>query len=178
MIDKKRIAEIMDRCEKSTQGPWSVNNAEIGSGKRICLFENQIQGADNKPVGATDSNADFIAHAREDIPYLIDAIAKLQAEYDKLNDFEQSQCAKLLAERGSLIDLAGDWKETADKYHAERNDLQKELAESQRREQAAVEDLKSQSVCDCCKRTCQGDGECLGNGYLYFDWRGPQDNLS
>lgn len=50
-------------------------------------------------------------------------------QYNKINNFEQSQCAKLLAERGQLIDMAGNWKEAADQYHAERNELQAQLSE-------------------------------------------------
>jgi len=94
MIDEKRIAEIRERCEKASPGPWNINNVEIGNGKRICLFENQIQGTDNKPVGATDSNAGFIAHAREDIPYLLDCLAESQRrEQAAVSDMQYIHCA-------------------------------------------------------------------------------------
>ena len=66
-------------------------------------------------------------------------------------------------EIGRLIDLAGNWKEAADQYHAERNDLQAQLAESQRREQAADKcyncDYKATVGCHC----------------PYATWRGPQE---
>ena len=54
-------------------------------------------------------------------------------------------------------------------------ELESQLTESQRRERAAVEDIKKPSVCDCCKRYCQGDDMCIDNGRMNFDWRGPQE---
>ncbi len=53
--------------------------------------------------------------------------------------------------------------------------LQTQLDESQRREQAAVKDIKHPSVCERCKSSCQGDYVCIDNGYMCFDWRGPQE---
>lgn len=52
--------------------------------------------------------------------------------------------------------------------------LQAQLAESQRREQAAVEDMgKCGGTCHVCQR--DEDGTCEGGDGCNFIWRGPQE---
>ena len=63
---KNRIAEIKERCEAATPGPW---------------------GTPEKPlmdVLNEGYNAGFVSHAREDIPYLLSQLA----ERDKENSHE------------------------------------------------------------------------------------------
>lgn len=95
------------------------------------------------------------------------------AKIAELNDFEQSQCAKLLAQ----------------------------LNESQRRERAMEEDLRGAGACFSCKHfrrnggDCSGAGKCRTDGITIFpcdrpgtyrvevpddgrntyEWRGPQE---
>lgn len=72
MIDKKRIEEIKERCEKATQGEWKVvANKSFG-----------VQ-SENKNIACCfrAENEQFIAHARQDIPYLL-------AELERLNSNE------------------------------------------------------------------------------------------
>ena len=65
-----RLAEIRARCEKATKGPWHrgpfyLTDIESRTGR---VAECQLM----TPQGAED--ADFIAHAREDIPALLAAL--------------------------------------------------------------------------------------------------------
>ena len=56
--------------------------------------------------------------------------------------------------------------------------LQAQLAESQRREQAAVEDWKTyeeSGQCDVCKYGKGGDCTYPEGGRCKFEWRGPQE---
>ena len=55
---EKELQEIKERCEKASPGPWKVLN----------MLYNSV-----------DEDAEFIAHAREDIPKLIAEIERLQA---------------------------------------------------------------------------------------------------
>lgn len=75
MTDQQRIAEITARCEAATPGPWTVENtnlcrAVIGGTVEL------LNWAGDKPFYSKDDFA-FIAHAREDIPFLLAEIYRL-----------------------------------------------------------------------------------------------------
>lgn len=60
-------------------------------------------------------------------------------------------------------------------------ELADELAESQRRERAAVEDLRKFGDCETCKNALRNGGKCwggckrlVGSDYRY-EWRGPSE---
>jgi len=67
----EELKEIQERTEKATPGPWRVERASF-SDDGFAMFEienvTEIQKAD----------ADFIAHARTDIPKLLDCIKYLE----------------------------------------------------------------------------------------------------
>lgn len=78
---KHRISEIKDRLEKATPGPWEADICETGSGVVsdegwIC----QLWYKTEEPMENHICNADFIAHAPEDIRFLLDEIDRLQIE--------------------------------------------------------------------------------------------------
>ena len=79
-----RLTEIRQRTEAATDGPWerfdTPDYAEIHvSGGKEAGFS---------PVALADEayNADFIAHSREDILYLMSEIDRLKALLDKANN--------------------------------------------------------------------------------------------
>lgn len=81
-----RLSEIRARCDAATLGPWYAD----GWG----LWDN---GAEEfVELHDTSPDAAFIAHARKDIPYLLEQHAQLTAEIERLHD--------LLAERNVLLD--------------------------------------------------------------------------
>ena len=60
------------RCEKATTGPWSAHNpSPAKSGTWITGDGWCIAVCDTRTDGQCESNATFIAHAREDIPRLL-----------------------------------------------------------------------------------------------------------
>jgi len=73
-MDIKELEVIRVRCEKATPGPWRCGGLDgfkvMGDGYMLCDVASTI-------------NADFIAHAREDVPKLIAEIIRLK---DKYND--------------------------------------------------------------------------------------------
>jgi hypothetical protein len=84
-IDLEAIAA---RCEAATPGPWEVlsdqlvdtvwlNAATPEDDKPIALF-------DYRPGGANRANADFIAHARQDVPVLLAAMRSMQQRIQDL----------------------------------------------------------------------------------------------
>lgn len=71
MSTKDRINEIRARCEAAAPGPWRKGMSGLitdGTGRALFFSE------------AANANAEFIAHAREDIPYLLEKIERLRNE--------------------------------------------------------------------------------------------------
>jgi hypothetical protein len=68
-----RIDEIRKRVEAATPGPWLAEHANSGvfTNPKPYFYED---------VTLTQENRDFIAHSREDIPYLLNEIHRLQVE--------------------------------------------------------------------------------------------------
>lgn len=89
-----RLREIQERCNKATEGPWAYE-AVSDKSNEWCL--GVVVGNDDKPLsgrveqgqGIIDhaivreamglEDAAFIAHAREDIPYLLQRVAECEA---------------------------------------------------------------------------------------------------
>lgn len=72
------------------------------------------------------------------------------------------------------ITLGDDLRKAADLIES----LQAQLAESQRRERAAVEDLNLTANCDVCKHYDADEISCAKptvDSYSCFEWRGPQE---
>jgi len=75
------ISEIQERCEKATKGPWIsyIEGRDFTSG---CSFIGTAED-DIELSGATVDDQDFIAHARQDIPLLIEEIKRLRRKLDE-----------------------------------------------------------------------------------------------
>ena len=121
----QRIAEITARCEAATPGPWET---ALDVGKKYYIAPPSYGVRDFCYLSGgfdREQDASFIAHAREDIPYLLS-----------------------------------------------------QLAASQRREQAAVEDLYI-----ACKRSPCNTGVCTTKGCkgnripCEFEWRGVKEEM-
>lgn len=81
-----RLSEIRARCEAATPGPWEAKTNRHPQ----CNGEpwGWISGATGRITWSGNlgkTNAAFIAHAREDIPYLLAEVERLQG---KLQDQE------------------------------------------------------------------------------------------
>jgi hypothetical protein len=80
-LTPEEIAAIRERAEKATPGPWTWLY-----GLRNKLFTPVALFHDGKIVGrfVWEHDAEFIAHAREDIPRLLDALEATYAEIERL----------------------------------------------------------------------------------------------
>lgn len=79
-LTEERLAEIRGREKVATQGPWAVQDKGA-----IPL----IYGPDGERVAKVidhQEDAAFIAHAREDIPALLDEVERLRAENEQLKE--------------------------------------------------------------------------------------------
>lgn len=94
------LKAIRERCEAATAGPWLVqrrysNECEIvpritcePSAERKCGWIADMVGAPYLGYADTIANADFIAHARADVPRLLAEVERLRAkaaELDKIH---------------------------------------------------------------------------------------------
>lgn len=117
-----RIDEIKARCETVTLGPWNADNGYEIHEKTMRKDENGTLHGE-RPNGIAEiyplnrqANAAFIAHSREDIPYLLDEVERLAAELlQKTQELAQYHKAE---EEGRLVRLpetgVGD---SSDGYH-------------------------------------------------------------
>ncbi|ACX86353.1 hypothetical protein F6Q07_19120 [Pectobacterium parmentieri] len=72
---------IKERCAKTTPGPWIsyVEGRDHTSGSNFIMTgEGDNRGEDLELIGATIEDQDFIAHAKQDIPRLLDEIEILK----------------------------------------------------------------------------------------------------
>ena len=81
MMKDTEIKQIQERCERATKGPWIsfVEGRDHTSG---CSFI-RTAGDDIELTGASADDQDFIAHARQDIPALIEEICRLRKILDE-----------------------------------------------------------------------------------------------
>ena len=94
-----QIAEIRARCEAATPGPWIVSNgrdkvcaknvpAYADKTARVvvadCMKENNGRRFE-EDYAMAQRDAEFIAHARQDIPALLDEVERLTEENKRLN---------------------------------------------------------------------------------------------
>jgi len=98
--------DIRKRAEAATPGPWEAGRPDMativdgvdskwiyaGAKRQYCaVASGRIKG----PWSEVIANADFIAHARQDIPYLLDTVDALRGEV------EGAKARQRLAEEGN-----------------------------------------------------------------------------
>lgn len=87
----EELNTIRERCEKATPGPWTTDRPtkpsdpdEFSKWVAICGLGGRTGVFADPPGGQSPWNdAQFIAHAREDIPALLDYIKELEARISK-----------------------------------------------------------------------------------------------
>ena len=93
MISAEQLQEIKARCEATTPGPWCKDSGEAlkvraPHGGHVAILGNLIgqhgSGGREQP-NTVIANADFIAHARTDIPSLIAEVERLQELVEALS---------------------------------------------------------------------------------------------
>lgn len=87
MISETELAEIKSRCANAQKGPWKsfIENRDYESGGHFIMTgTSDDRGNDIEMIGATVADYDFIAHARQDIPRLIQEIRELKFMLSKI----------------------------------------------------------------------------------------------
>jgi len=99
MLTPERLREIKERCERATPGPWTslsddgrglrtMNIKVVGRSPMMLVAQTAIGTTggkiyDNGEDGRYD-NAEFIAHAREDVPALVEEVDRLRLALEEL----------------------------------------------------------------------------------------------
>jgi len=81
-ITSEKIAEIQARCDRASLGPWKsmVEGRDHMSGSSFIMTgPPNARGADIELSGATGDDQDFIAHARQDVPRLLEEVRRLRS---------------------------------------------------------------------------------------------------
>ena len=121
MLTPERLREIKERCERATPGPWIVspNRHKAKDGSQWGIIEARIRTVTGGIVAHTictwdgdngRANAEFAAHAREDVPVLV-------AEVEQLHRFAKEirrtarhwrRRAKVMMAKGKASDRSDD----------------------------------------------------------------------
>ena len=86
-LSKEYFDEVRKRCEAATPGPWisiiEGRDQPLGGDSFVQRGKDGIE-ADLYLSGNTIDDQDFIAHARQDIPLLVDEIERLRKLLDDI----------------------------------------------------------------------------------------------
>ena len=80
-ISDDELNLIKQRCDKATKGPWIsyVEGRDHSSGSNFIMTgDENNRGDEIELIGGTIDDQEFIAHARQDIPRLINEIKRLK----------------------------------------------------------------------------------------------------
>ena len=84
MLSDEQLNLMEERCKSATSGPWRsyVEGRDFDSGSSVIVRGESGQESDLYLLGGTIADQDFIAHARQDVPLLLDEIKRLRAFLD------------------------------------------------------------------------------------------------
>ena len=74
-----RLDEIEKRAENATKGPWTYGSGCVFTDKS-CVTDGVFEYVVDSFRAGNEPNAEFIAHAREDIPWLVAEVKRLRAQ--------------------------------------------------------------------------------------------------
>ncbi len=117
-MDQKQFDAIKERTKNTTEGPWEMRASFDGD--YVVVGENPI------PPIATylfDYDAEFIAHAREDVQALVAEVERLKADRDRW--FKRESSLQKEIERLQVIEIETDSKLCEQKKEIEQ--LQKSI---------------------------------------------------
>ncbi len=96
-MELQRIEEIVRRCSKAAEGPWI---SFVEGRDHVCGSDFiRTAGGDIELIGATADDQDFIANARQDIPWLADEVYRLERILRDKGEYGRSVGLKALLRR-------------------------------------------------------------------------------
>ena len=86
-MTKDELEDLRQRLEKATGSYWNVDDCEWPGNENLRYWVNTHW--DGIAAAVTKEDAEFIAHARQDIPALLDHIADLRRKIDLYEAYAQ-----------------------------------------------------------------------------------------
>src|SRR6185312_6774960 len=88
----KRLEEIRQRAEKATKGPWEWvgrdgDHHDLMSPEGMIHSDGSACGEYSADIEVFGPDATFIAHSREDIPYLLSELADVSGKLLKIREY-------------------------------------------------------------------------------------------
>lgn len=155
MDNSDLIRNAQELCEKA--------NEELNG--NLAMPSLSVSAYNDLPDTMSPNLRKLLSLANKYTPELLEIIAAKDATIDTLGNMVNSYCESNKEVKHSCA------KEVA-WYEKRIKELTARAEQAEAERNAAIEDIKHPSVCERCKNKCQGDDECIDNGYMYFDWRG------
>ncbi|ETX07975.1 hypothetical protein [Candidatus Entotheonella palauensis] len=78
------LQRMQKRCAAATPGPWKsyIEGRDHTSGSSFIMTSEE----DIELTGATEADQDFIAHARQDVPDLLEEVRRLRQRIEELEN--------------------------------------------------------------------------------------------
>ena len=123
-----RLEEIRARAQVATPGPWKSYAGDVII-YGVDWYEPVICGSSNTPRGfsVAEPDLDFIAHAREDVPWLLEQMSNLTRERDTALALVERVAPFLSWLQGWVTDEGGDFIEAATGYEQAAIDIHKAM---------------------------------------------------
>lgn len=83
MTTQERIKKIAERVEKATPGEWEEHNWDVMERPHVVahsLWNGKDTCNGHFDVPCTPENTSFIAHAKQDLPFLLSHIKRIEAD--------------------------------------------------------------------------------------------------
>lgn len=111
-LSDARMVGIRARAEAATDGPWGVSD-EVPTFVVTCL-----DGEGTITDYLDEADAEFIAHARTDVPALLAEVDRQAAEIDRLRKAVKGERVRAEARRDALEEAVGELRRWAAKNQA------------------------------------------------------------
>jgi hypothetical protein len=85
--ERERVTQIEDRVAAATPGPWDSGSRVRGTQTNVVTGPDALEIVVRKPGSFFrdyKDDADFVAHARKDVPWLIELVKRLEDENRQL----------------------------------------------------------------------------------------------
>ena len=87
MTPADRLARIRARAEAADEGPWYISDLDVAWEDHkpiVARLDASVitRHLPSHPPTRTSNNAEFLVHCVEDVPYLLERVAKLQEHID------------------------------------------------------------------------------------------------
>ncbi|MCR8981473.1 ead/Ea22-like family protein [Brevibacillus laterosporus] len=89
MMTREEIEAIRERAEKATEGPWRAVPTKMD-----CFDIYDVYDKLDRSLIHREEDAEFIAHAREDIPKLLAENERLHTKWQRLREYVDDRRGK------------------------------------------------------------------------------------